>query len=36
MNKDNIIAKSKWEFNQDVSNCFDDMLARSIPDYDTM
>lgn len=36
MEKDNILAKGKWEFNKDVSNCFDDMLERSIPDYNTM
>lgn len=34
--EDNIIAKSKWKFDKDVSNCFDDMLERSIPDYNTM
>jgi len=26
----------QWEFDEDVTGCFDDMLARSIPDYDTM
>lgn len=34
--EDNIIAKSKWKFDKDVSSCFDDMLERSIPDYNTM
>ncbi len=26
----------KWEFDENVTGCFDDMLARSIPDYETM
>lgn len=26
----------KWEFNQEVTNVFEDMLKRSIPDYQTM
>ena len=26
----------KWEFDEKVAACFDDMLARSIPDYETM
>lgn len=28
--------KSKWEFDATVAACFDDMLARSIPDYEEM
>lgn len=27
---------SKWEFDAEVTSCFDDMLARSIPQYDVM
>lgn len=34
--KDNVQIEGKWEFNQDVTNAFDDMLQRSIPDYDIM
>ena len=34
--QDNIIKKSKWEFDNEVAACFDDMLQRSIPDYNTM
>lgn len=26
----------KWEFNREVTDCFDDMLERSIPQYDVM
>lgn len=26
----------KWEFNDEVTACFDEMLERSIPDYETM
>ncbi|MCR9292056.1 MAG: methyltransferase domain-containing protein [bacterium] len=29
-------AKDKWEFDESVTNCFDDMLRRSIPQYDVM
>lgn len=36
MNKDEIIANGKWEFDKNVADCFDDMLARSIPDYNTL
>lgn len=35
-NIDNIMPKKKWEFNNDVAKCFDDMLERSIPNYETM
>lgn len=34
--KDNITPKSKWEFDKNVTDCFDDMLERSIPQYDVM
>lgn len=34
--KDNIIPQGKWSFDEDVSNCFEDMLSRSIPQYDVM
>lgn len=33
--KDEIILE-KWEFNSEVTNCFDDMLLRSIPQYEIM
>lgn len=33
---DRIVASGKWEFNELVSDCFDDMLFRSIPDYTAM
>ena len=36
MNKDNIIPDEKWKFDESVANCFEDMLKRSIPDYDNM
>ena len=38
MNKtDNVnVENSKWEFNQDVAECFDNMLERSIPQYNLM
>ena len=36
MNKDNIMQNGKWKFNEEVSNCFEDMLERSIPQYETM
>lgn len=28
--------EGKWEFDAEVTDCFDDMLARSIPQYDVM
>lgn len=34
--KDNVIAKDKWEFNEEVAKCFSDMIARSIPDFWSM
>ncbi len=33
---DSIIANCKWKFDEAVSNCFDNMLERSIPGYDRM
>ena len=36
MNKDNIIQDGKWTFNGDVTAVFDDMLERSIPQYQLM
>ncbi len=34
--KDEVIAKDKWTFDQEVTNAFDDMLERSIPGYEDM
>ncbi len=34
--KDEIIPAGKWVFNREVTSVFDDMLARSIPDYHGM
>lgn len=35
--KDTInIKNKKWQFDNDVTNCFGDMLSRSIPDYNNM
>lgn len=36
MSKDDLVVNGKWEFNELVTDCFDDMLSRSIPDYITM
>ena len=36
MKKDVIVADGKWTFDKNVTDCFDDMLSRSIPDYNTM
>lgn len=33
---DTHVPGTKWEFNEDVAQSFDDMLARSIPSYETM
>ena len=33
---DNIIAKNKWQFDEDVTAVFDNMLERSIPQYEIM
>ncbi len=34
--KDEVKPGAKWEFDQSVTDAFDDMLARSIPDYAAM
>lgn len=34
--KDQVMPKGKWEFNEEVTNCFDEMLERSIPAYSDM
>jgi tRNA (cmo5U34)-methyltransferase len=34
--QDNVMPDGKWEFNQEVTNCFDEMLERSIPAYSDM
>lgn len=35
--KDNVdVTGKKWEFDESVAACFDDMLARSIPSYEQM
>lgn len=34
--KDDIVMLDKWEFNESVTNCFENMLERSIPEYNTM
>ena len=36
MKKDDIIPDSKWQFNENVADCFEDMLERSIPQYEVM
>lgn len=33
---DNVTPKQKWEFDENVANCFENMLERSIPDYHVM
>lgn len=34
--QDTILANGRWSFDSDVTSAFDDMLARSIPQYDIM
>ena len=36
MEKDNHVPKEKWKFDADVARVFDDMLQRSIPQYEVM
>ena len=36
MSYDNVEPKEKWEFDEAVADCFDNMLERSIPQYDVM
>lgn len=33
---DNVTPKQRWEFDENVANCFENMLERSIPDYHVM
>lgn len=33
---DNVEPGEKWEFDKNVADCFEDMLSRSIPQYDLM
>ena len=35
-NRDHVLPKSKWEFDAEVTDVFDEMLRRSIPQYDVM
>lgn len=34
--EDHTLPEGKWEFNEAVTNVFDEMLSRSIPDYEGM
>lgn len=34
--QDNVMPNGKWEFDQEVTRCFDNMLERSIPEYENM
>ena len=34
--QDNVMPSGKWEFDQEVTDCFDEMLERSIPGYSDM
>lgn len=34
--KDNVMPTKKWEFNEEVTECFEEMLERSIPAYSDM
>jgi tRNA (cmo5U34)-methyltransferase len=34
--KDELLPSDKWRFDEEVTKCFDDMLSRSIPQYDVM
>ena len=36
MNRDEVLASGRWEFDEKVTAVFDDMLARSIPGYEEM
>lgn len=36
MSRDTIVPDREWKFDQEVTAVFDDMLARSIPQYDVM
>ena len=34
--QDNVMPDGKWKFNKEVADCFDEMLERSIPQYELM
>lgn len=34
--KDNVVPEGKWQFDDKVTECFEDMLSRSIPQYEVM
>lgn len=34
--QDKVMMNDKWEFNEEVTRCFDEMLERSIPEYTLM
>lgn len=34
--KDDVLAEGAWKFDEKVASCFDDMLGRSIPQYEVM
>lgn len=34
--RDTVVPRGRWEFDQEVTDAFDDMLRRSIPQYDVM
>jgi tRNA (cmo5U34)-methyltransferase len=34
--RDEVAPNGRWEFDTDVTDVFDDMLERSIPQYDVM
>lgn len=36
MVEDKVNPKDKWKFNEEVTDCFDNMLSRSIPQYEIM
>lgn len=36
MSTDEVTPGTRWEFDTEVTDAFDDMLARSIPEYETM
>ena len=35
-NIDQLLPEGKWIFDEAVTNCFDNMIERSIPDYQNM
>lgn len=34
--RDKVVPNDKWQFDEDVADCFENMLERSIPQYDVM